>query len=151
MDKVEQMVCCLSSDVEIRIEWNGDKDQGHEADARINFLISVAHRTNELNLSNTKNFCDPSLTLNWPVLRSVSLRNIHGTYLLSIWMASLVGLKELRHVEWSIILVKINFAGLEWLQISSSHLPVELLSQLVDRIPRAGGYLSTLAVECDDS
>ncbi|KAF9131447.1 hypothetical protein BGX30_013094 [Mortierella sp. GBA39] len=163
MVEVEKMVLLLSSDAEIRIEWNGDKDRSkHKANAKVYFLINVAHRTNELDLSNINNLCDPSLALNWAVLRSVSLRNIHGSHWLSAWiqsmaaskqlqMVSLVGLKELGYVEWGEVLVKMNFAGLESLKISSSHLPVELLQKLVDRIPRAGGCLSRLMVECDET
>ncbi|KAG0070241.1 hypothetical protein BGZ89_001062 [Linnemannia elongata] len=163
MEEVEKVVCCLPSDVEIKIEWNGDKDQhSHEATARVYFLVNVAYRTNELDLSNIEHLCDPALILNWPVLRSVSLRNIHGTNYLSTWIqlmvaskrlrvVSLVGLKEFRRVQWSNVLAKINFTSLESLQINSSHLPVELLPQLVERIPRAGGCLSRLEVECDET
>ncbi|KAG0082072.1 hypothetical protein BGZ90_000045 [Linnemannia elongata] len=112
MEEVEKAVCCLPSDVEIKIEWNGDKDQhSHEATARVYFLVNVAYRTNELDLSNIEHPCDPALILNWPVLRSVSLRNIHGTNHLSTW--------------------------------------IQLM--LVERIPRAGGCLSRLVVECDET
>ncbi|KAG9062095.1 hypothetical protein KI688_006820 [Linnemannia hyalina] len=165
MDEVEKMVLLLSSDAEIRVEWNGDGDNyrsRHKANTKVYFLINVAHRTNELDLSNINNFCDPPSTLSWPVLRSVSLRNIRGSHWLSAWiqlmvaskwlrMVSLVGLKEFGHVEWGKVLAKMNSAGLESLKISSSHLPVELLPQLVDRIPRAGGCLSKLMVECDET
>ncbi|KAF9333555.1 hypothetical protein BGZ91_011198 [Linnemannia elongata] len=156
MEEVEKAVCCLPSDVEIKIEWNGDKDQhSHEATARVYFLVNVAYRTNELDLSNIEHPCDPALILNWPVLRSVSLRNIHGTNHLSTWIqlmvaskrlrvVSLVGLKEFRYVQWSNVLAKINFASLESLQI-------KILPQLVERIPRAGGCLSRLVVECDET
>ncbi|KAF9541709.1 hypothetical protein EC957_002728 [Mortierella hygrophila] len=162
MDKVGKMVFLLSSDAEIRIEWNGDKDRSkHKANAKAYFLISVAHRTNELDLSNINNLYDLPPTLSWPVLRSVSLRNIHGSHCLLAWIqlmvaskwlrtVSLVSLKELGYIEWGKVLVKMNFAGLESLKISSSHLPVELLPQLVDRVPRASGCLSKLMVECDE-
>lgn len=163
MAEIEKMVCCLASDVEIRIEWNGDKDQSrHEANAKVHFLIKFAHRTHELDLSNIDSFCDPPPTLHWPVLRSVSLRNIYGTSWLTAWIqlmiaskqlrvVSLVGLRDLGRAQWNSVLTKMNFADLESLQILSSHLPVEILPQLMDRIPRAGGCLSKLMVECDET
>lgn len=163
IDRLEKIICSQPSYVEIRIEWSGDKDQSkHEAIAKAGFLIKVAHRTNELHFSDIDTLCDAPLDLNWPVLRSVSLRNIHGSHRLSTWiqlmvaskrlrMVSLVSLKELGSVQWGYVLEKMNFACLESLQISFSHLPVEILPQSVDRIPRAGGSLSRLVVECDET
>ncbi|KAG0283055.1 hypothetical protein BGZ97_008727, partial [Linnemannia gamsii] len=115
--------------------------------AVLNFLSQVAHRTNELcleDINSQGDSVDPPPS--WPVLRSVSLRQIYGAGWLARWVPSMVASKGLRMVSmaylnglgysgWEKILEKTSFAQLESLQINSSNLPVALMKTLVERIP----------------
>ncbi|KAG0294601.1 hypothetical protein BGZ96_000874 [Linnemannia gamsii] len=123
---------------ELKINWSGREVLDRTTlQARLQFLSKVANRTCELNLEDISNLGDivgGDAPPSWPVLRSVSLRNIQTTEWFATWMQWMVssqrlqslcfvGLGHVEHKQWRQILKDMRFSTLESVRIESSRLP----------------------------
>ncbi|KAG0275859.1 hypothetical protein BGZ95_008308 [Linnemannia exigua] len=170
MPILENIVCGLSSNAELKVYWDGHGDLEDSLYTKFQFLSKVASRTRDLvleNISSLGTFGTAFFILKWPVatlLRTVSLRNIQVTGWLLEWMAlwitePMIQLKSLRieglegmdSSQWSPILRRMNFAALESVVLLSSRVPVEQLQDIVDSIPSSGGVLTRLQVQVDET
>lgn len=136
---------------ELKIHWSGREVLDRTIlQARLQFISKVASRTCELNLEDISSLGDTvggDASPIWPVLRSVSLRNIQTTEWFASWMRWMVsstrlqslcfvGLGHVEHDQWRHILKDMRFSTLESVRIESSRLPVDLLKFITDGIPK---------------
>jgi hypothetical protein len=164
---LEASIGKLSTKAELKIHWSGREVLNKaKLQARLQFLSKVASHTCELSLEDIGSLgdsVDGAAPPSWPVLRSVSLRNIQTTEWFTTWMRwmvsstrlqslRIVGLGKIGHGQWRHILKDMSFSTLESVRIESSRLPVDLLKVIIDGIPQAGpgGRLGELHVECDE-
>ncbi|KAF8939556.1 hypothetical protein BGZ47_008127 [Haplosporangium gracile] len=162
---LEETICQFSKEAELKIHWNGSEPLNKtKLQARLHFISKVADRTCELDLEDISSLGDSisDAPPSWPVLRSVSLRNIQTSGWFTTWVRWMVtskklqsvyfvGLLNIGHSQWSDILTVMTFPSLKSVRIESSRLPANLLKVIVDRIPQAGAHLTTLYVECHEA
>ncbi|KAF9147209.1 hypothetical protein BG015_011181 [Linnemannia schmuckeri] len=162
---LEETISQLSTEAELKIHWNGSEPLSKtKMQTRLHFIFKVANRTRELVLEDISSLGDSvsDAPPSWPVLRSVSLRNIQTSGWFTTWMrwmvtseklefVCFVGLLNIDHLQWSDIMTVMTFPTLKSVRVESSRLPANLLKVIVDRIPQAGACLTTLYVECHET